>query len=176
MPSVKTQPLYALRQEFAFIDGLGTYVDEKESRTNARYNPWPKPNLTRIALLEKYAETWKVRAKDWQGHKLRESMRDTSSITSMMRLKIKRRSGVALQLTIEDGVPIPETTTRQGSNITFLKSMKPGQSTLFKGNDTKKAARFYRVAKKLGIPIEIHKVAEGLRMWRVEAPITEELK
>src|SRR5271166_6529975 len=85
---------------------------------------------------------------------------------------VHRRTNMGAQYQIEDGVPIPETTTRQGSNIVLLKSMKPGQSVFFGGADMKKATRFYRVAKKLGIPIEVHKVEEkgvvGQRMWRVE--------
>lgn len=77
-----------------------------------------------------------------------------------------------LQLAIEDGIPIPPATTRQGSNITLLKSMKPGQSVFFGAADVKKATRFYRVAKKIGVPIVIRKVEGGMRMWRIEAAVT----
>jgi hypothetical protein len=73
---------------------------------------------------------------------------------------------------IEKGIPIPPTTVRTGSNINFLKSMVPGDSYFFKKEDVKKATRFYRVAKRLGIGIIIRKFidpkkGEGLRMWRV---------
>jgi len=81
---------------------------------------------------------------------------------------------VALNLVIEDGIPIPETTARQGKNIAFLKQMKPGQSTFFGPGDMKMANRFYRVAKKQGISIVIKKVEGGMRMWRVASEAVQE--
>jgi hypothetical protein len=78
----------------------------------------------------------------------------------------------------DEGVPIPTTTVRQGSNIELLKAMKVGQSYWWPIEEQKKATRFYRVAKKLAIGVIIRKVdasdkkGPGVRMWRVdkEAP------
>lgn len=74
----------------------------------------------------------------------------------------------------DKSIPIPTTTVRQGVNITLLKAMSPGDSKWWPVADQKKATRFYRVAKRLGVPIVIRKVDEndpkgaGVRMWRVD--------
>jgi hypothetical protein len=74
-------------------------------------------------------------------------------------------------------VPIPTTVERVGVNIEMLKAMEPGDSKWWSEADAKKAARFYRVAKKLGIPILIRKVGAadkrgpGVRMWRNDGGI-----
>jgi hypothetical protein len=74
----------------------------------------------------------------------------------------------------DKAVPIPTAVERVGVNIELLKAMEPGDSQWWSEDEAKKAARFYRVAKKLGIPILIRKVGDkdprgpGVRMWRQE--------
>src|SRR5271166_1903312 len=78
-----TERAFSLEQEFKFIDGLnpvGGWNDKwpaHEPRTECKFNPWPKPNLSRIALLEKYADIWVKRVYDlsYPRKKLRESTR-----------------------------------------------------------------------------------------------------
>lgn len=67
---------------------------------------------------------------------------------------------------IEKGIPLPETTQRTGHNIQLLNDMQPGDSVYIA--DAERAARFYRVAKKLGILIAIRREGKGARMWRLK--------
>jgi len=77
----------------------------------------------------------------------------------------------------DKGVAIPNAVERVGVNIEMLKAMEPGESKWWSPDEAKKAARFYRVAKKLGIPIIIRKVGakdprgEGVRLWRNDGEI-----
>jgi hypothetical protein len=74
----------------------------------------------------------------------------------------------------DDNVALPTSTVRQGSNIEMLKQMKIGQSKWWPLDDMKKATRFYRVAKKLGLGIAVRKVddtdarGEGVRLFRID--------
>lgn len=74
----------------------------------------------------------------------------------------------------DKAVPIPTAVERVGVNIELLRAMQPGESKWWSVEDAKKASRFYRVAKKLNIPIVIRKVGAndprgpGMRMWRNE--------
>jgi len=74
----------------------------------------------------------------------------------------------------DKAVPIPTSVERLGVNIEMLRAMQPGESKWWDETEAKKAARFYRVAKKQGIPIVIRKVGKtdprgpGVRMWRGE--------
>jgi hypothetical protein len=74
----------------------------------------------------------------------------------------------------DKAIPIPTSVERVGVNIELLRAMQPGESQWWSEADAKKAARFYRVAKKLGVPIVIRKVGKtdprgaGVRMWRRE--------
>ena len=70
-------------------------------------------------------------------------------------------------LTIEKGIPIPATTARKGNNIELLRSMAPGDSVFFDAPIIKKATRFYRVAKHLGVKVLIRREGTGMRMWRM---------
>jgi hypothetical protein len=83
-----------------------------------------------------------------------------------------------LALKIDKGVPIPTSTVRQGVNVSFLKSMEPGDSVFFDKDNIKKATRFYRVAKRLEIKIIIRREGDGMRMWRCvnTAPIDQEVQ
>jgi len=71
-------------------------------------------------------------------------------------------------------VPIPTSVERVGVNIELLRAMEVGDSKWWSEEDAGKAARFYRVAKKLGIKVLIRKVGKadprgaGTRMWRLE--------
>jgi hypothetical protein len=75
----------------------------------------------------------------------------------------------------DKGVTIPTSFERGGVNMDMLKAMAIGDSVWWPASDYKKATRFYRVAKRLGIPIVVRKVGAtdtrgaGVRMWRVEA-------
>jgi len=69
-------------------------------------------------------------------------------------------------LKIEKGIPIPTTTARKGNNVEQLKAMEPGDSVYFDAPIKKKATRFYRVAKRLGIKVVIRVEGDGMRMWR----------
>jgi hypothetical protein len=71
-------------------------------------------------------------------------------------------------LKIEKGIPIPTTTARKGNNVEQLKAMEPGDSVYFDAPIKKKATRFYRVAKRLGVKVIIRVEGEGMRMWRVK--------
>lgn len=74
----------------------------------------------------------------------------------------------------DKGVPIPTEIVRPGVNMEMLKAMEVGESKHWPAAEAKKAARFYRVAKKLGIPILIRKVGKedargpGIRLWKVD--------
>jgi hypothetical protein len=70
-------------------------------------------------------------------------------------------------LTIEKGIPIPSTKERKGENVELLRSMKPGDSVFFDAPIIKKATRFYRVAKKLGVAVVIRREGAGMRLWLV---------
>ena len=76
-------------------------------------------------------------------------------------------------LTVEKGVPIPPVLVKQGANIALLTGMEVGDSVWWDLAEAKRAMRFYRVAKKLGLKILIRKVDEndpqgpGVRMWRM---------
>lgn len=78
----------------------------------------------------------------------------------------------------DKGVPVPTAVERVGVNIEMLKAMEPGESKWWSEEEAKKAARFYRVAKRLGIPILIRKVGAkdprgvGVRMWRNDGAAT----
>ena len=71
--------------------------------------------------------------------------------------------------TIEKGIPVPTTTARKGNNIELLNTMEPGDSVFFDAPIKKKATRFYRTAKHLGIKVIIRKDGEGMRMWKLGA-------
>jgi hypothetical protein len=79
------------------------------------------------------------------------------------------------QYEFDKGIAIPTTTARQGVNMDMLRAMPVGTSKWFSPKEQKRATRFYRVAKKLGITIVIRKVDKtdprgaGVRMWRVDA-------
>ena len=81
------------------------------------------------------------------------------------------------QYEFDKGVDIPATSARQGVNIDLLRAMPVGTSKWFGAKEVKKATRFYRVAKKLGITIVIRKVTKedprgaGVRMWRTEGRV-----
>lgn len=84
----------------------------------------------------------------------------------------------------DKGIPVPTTVERVGVNIELLKAMPVGESKWWPEDETKRAARFYRVAKKLGIGILIRKVGSsdprgpGVRMWRTTegpAPVGDPL-
>lgn len=70
-------------------------------------------------------------------------------------------------LTIEKDIPIPSTKERKGENVELLRMMKPGDSVFFDAPIIKKATRFYRVAKKLGVAVIIRREGLGMRMWLV---------
>jgi hypothetical protein len=75
----------------------------------------------------------------------------------------------------DKGVEIPTASTRTGVNVDLLRAMPVGTSKWFSSKEQKRATRFYRVAKKLGIVILIRKVGKddprgaGVRMWRTDA-------
>jgi hypothetical protein len=79
------------------------------------------------------------------------------------------------QYEFDKGVDIPTASSRTGVNVDLLRAMPAGTSKWFSTKEVKRATRFYRVAKKLGIVILIRKVGKedprgaGVRMWRTDA-------
>jgi hypothetical protein len=77
----------------------------------------------------------------------------------------------------DKGIDIPATSARTGVNVDLLRAMPVGTSKWFSPKEVKKATRFYRVAKKLGMTILIRKVTKedprgaGVRMWRTEGRV-----
>lgn len=69
---------------------------------------------------------------------------------------------------IESGIPVPALVVGRDPSKwrSLLPKLKPGDSFLLTGDDKKSVTTVTSIARKMGIPVTVRTVPEGVRVWR----------